>query len=847
VALGTVAPLVNIRLAGRYAITREIGRGGMATVYLARDLRDDRDVAVKVLLPEVGVALGAERFRREITVASRFSHPRILPLYDSGEHEGQLYYVMPFVGGESLRAKLDREGPLAIDEAVQYAAEAADALDYAHEQGIVHRDIKPENILLEDGHALVVDFGIARAAAELGGEKLTQTGITLGTPQYMSPEQGTADPSIGRRSDIYSLGCVLYEMLAGHPPFSGTSAQAVIARHALDQVPPLTTVRPTVPASLEVVVLKALAKVPADRFQTAHEFAEALRHPDPAQIARWTTTHRAPSSATVGTPVKARGFDRRWGLAGLAAAFVAGAVGWTIWRGGHQGTAPSAAGPDARKIAVLYFDDLTPTHSLGYVADGLTGSLIDELSQVRSLSLISRGGVEAFKGRAIRSDSIARVLQVGTLVRGTVEPEGNQLRVTVRLVDAASGADFDRFSFEQPAADVLVLKDTLAAHVATMIRRRLGEEIQVRTERDATKNADAWALVQRAAQRRQDGERLMPSNDTTGVLTAFREADSMLVQAHALDGQWAEPEIDRALINYRASRFFGDRPLRAAPWIDSGVVHAVRALALSPSNATAFELRGTLRYWRYLLNLEPDSKRADDSLRVAQADLEQATKLNPAQAGAWAALSHLYAVKLDMTESKLAARRAYEEDAYLSNADLVLWRLFGTSYDLEQLVEASHWCDVGQHRFPGEPRFAECRLRLLATSVVPAYIGRAWRVLDTLVGAAPEGERPFRRAQGQVLVAAAVGRAGLADSARHMLGRIDVSQDADPTRDINMDKAFAWTLIGDKGAAVRELKTFLAANPGHGNSLGDDHGWRFRALRDDPRFQTLVQGDKPST
>jgi eukaryotic-like serine/threonine-protein kinase len=844
---GTIAPLVNTLLAQRYLVTREIGRGGMATVYLARDQRDDRDVAVKVLLPEVGLALGAERFRREITVASRFSHPRILPLYDSGEHEGQLYYVMPFVVGESLRARLEREGPLNVDEAVRFAAEAADALEYAHAQGIVHRDIKPENILIEDGHALVVDFGIARAAVAAGEEKLTQTGITLGTPQYMSPEQGMADRNIGGRSDIYSLGCVLYEMLAGHPPFSGPSAQAVIARHALDQAPPLATVRPTVSPELEAVVMKALAKVPADRFQTAEEFAQALRHPEAAQISRWTVANRTAARATRAdsTPPRRR---RRWALAALPVALLLGTAGtWAVGRHFiHPGPQPTATG-DGRKIAVMFFDDLTPAHSLAYVADGLTGSLIDELSQVRSLSVISRGGVEPFKGTAIQPDSIARALQVGTIVRGTVETEGDQLRITVRLVDAASGADFERLSFEQPAAKILVLKDTLGGRVAAMIRRRLGEEIQLRAERDATQSADAWALVQRAAQRRQDAERLMASTDSARVLTALRRADSLLLQAQSFDGRWAEPEINRALVDYRASRYLGDHPLAAAPWIDSGVVHAGRALALSPANPTAFELRGTLRYWRYLLNLEPDTKRADDSLREAQADLEQATKINPSQAGAWAALSHLYAVKLDMTESKLAARRAYEEDAYLSNADVVLWRLFGTSYDLEQFVEAVHWCDVGVHRFPAEARFAECRLRLMATSVVPPDVTRAWRLVDSLVAVAPEGERTFRRGEGQVLAAAAVARAGLADSARHILARVDVPTDADPTKDVDIDKAFVWTLVGDQDAAVRALKIYVTANPGQGNGLGDDNNWRFRGLRDNAQFKSLIRGDKPAT
>jgi serine/threonine-protein kinase len=834
-----VAQLNNVVLKDRYRILRELGRGGMATVYLAHDNRDDRDVAIKVLLPEIGVAVGAERFRREINVAARFSHPRILPLYDSGEWQGQLYYVMPYVAGHSLRARLDQSGPLGIDQAVQIGAEVADALDYAHEQGVVHRDIKPENILLEDGHALVVDFGIARAAVAAGEQKLTQTGLALGTPQYMSPEQGAAERNIDGRTDIYSLGCVIYEMLAGQAPFSGTTSQALIARHALDQVPPLSIVRPTVSPELEAVVLKSLEKVPADRFQTAREFSDALRHPDQVQISRYTATARARAGATAAVPTAPSPAWRRPGVVALAAVPLIAAASLAGWRYMHNRSAASSTGTDARKIAVTYFDDQSPQHNLGYIATGLTEGLIDQLSEVRNLSVISRGGVAQFKGKTVRPDSIGRALQVGTLVRGDVEQDGGQLHVNVRLVDAGSGADFDRASFDQPANKVLVLKDTLVAQVARMVRRRLGEEVQLRSEREATQNADAWALVQRAEQRREDGEQRIAANDTAGMLAAFKGADSLLIQAHSADGQWAEPLIKRALIDHRASRFFGRDPLRAAPWIDSGVVRANEALTLSPKNADALEQRGELRYWRYLLSIEADPKKAEDSLKVVQQDLEQATTLNPSQAGAWAALSHLYAVEANMTDSKLAARRAYEEDAYLSNADLVLWRLWSTSYDLEQFSEAKHWCEVGAHRFPTEPRFDECALRDLGAPAESADVRRAWHLADSLAAKVPENERVYRRGMGQALAAAVVARAGLADSARHVLARVDVPPGSDPTRDVNWDKAFAWLVVGDKDSALRELKIYATANPANG--LADDKDWQFRPLRNDPRFEALVK------
>src|SRR6478672_3142626 len=265
-------------IADRYEITRELGHGAMATVYLARDLKHDREVAVKVLRDDVGFALGAERFRREIELVTHLSHPHILPIYDSGAADGELFYVMPYIEGESLRARLNRERQLPIEEALRITCEVASALDHSHRHGIIHRDIKPENILLEDGQALVADFGIARAASALGKEKLTSTGVSLGTPTYMSPEQGMADPGVDGRSDIYSLGCVLYEMLVGQPPFSGPTAQAIIARHQLDEAPSLSIVRGTIPEEVEDVVMQALAKLPADRYATAGEMADDLKN-----------------------------------------------------------------------------------------------------------------------------------------------------------------------------------------------------------------------------------------------------------------------------------------------------------------------------------------------------------------------------------------------------------------------------------------------------------------------------------------------------------------------------------------------------------------------------------------
>ena len=305
-------------LAGRYTVDREIGRGGMATVYLARDVRHNRKVALKVLNPELGAVLGVERFLAEIQVTANLQHPNLLPLFDSGEANGLLFYVMPFVEGESLRAMLNREKQLAIEDTVRIATSIASALDYAHRHGVIHRDLKPENILLHDGQPLVADFGIALAVSNAGGDRITQTGLSLGTPQYMSPEQATGDREIDGRTDIYSLGALTYEMLTGEPPHDGKTSQAIIAKILTDKPRSVRLSRDTVPQHIEDAVLRALAKLPADRFHTAHEFAQALQGKGPTSAAEVPVRPLARPARLAWVP---------WVVA--AAALVIAAMAWT--------------------------------------------------------------------------------------------------------------------------------------------------------------------------------------------------------------------------------------------------------------------------------------------------------------------------------------------------------------------------------------------------------------------------------------------------------------------------------------------------------------------------------------
>src|SRR5688572_18949225 len=281
-----MVPRLGAAVSDRYRIERELGTGGMATVYLAEDVRHRRKVALKVLHPELSAVLGSDRFLKEIELTASLQHPHILPLFDSGSADGQLFYVMPFVDGETLRTRLERERQLPIADAVRLATEVADALSYAHGRGVVHRDIKPENVLLQGGHALVADFGIALAVQQAGGQRMTQTGLSLGTPQYMSPEQAMGEKAVDAHTDIYALGAVTYEMLTGEPPFSGPTVQSIVAKVLTERPMAPTAVRDTIPAGVEHAVLTALAKLPADRFATAAGFATAL------------TTERAAATAT---------------------------------------------------------------------------------------------------------------------------------------------------------------------------------------------------------------------------------------------------------------------------------------------------------------------------------------------------------------------------------------------------------------------------------------------------------------------------------------------------------------------------------------------------------------------
>jgi eukaryotic-like serine/threonine-protein kinase len=420
-------------IAGRYDIEREIGSGGMATVYVARDVKHGRQVALKVLRPELAAALGPDRFLREIELAARLNHPHIVPLYDSGEADGFLFYVMPYIKGESLRPLLDREGQLPVDRALTLTRQVASALDHAHAHDVVHRDIKPENILLHEGVAMVTDFGIALAVTAASNRRLTTGGVWLGTADYVSPEQATGDEVVDARSDVYSLACVLFEMLAGQPPFTAPTSLAVITKRLTDPAPDVRRVRASVPTVIERALSKALAREPRDRFGSTGAFAEALVHTEPVQT-------------------------------------------------------------KSRTIAVLPFLNLSADPENEYFADGITEDVIAQLSKIGALNVISRTSVMPFKRREQSLREISSRLEAATLLDGSVRRAGNRVRIVAQLVDAATERHLWGETYDRQLTDVFEIQTEVALNIAGALKAELSSDEEMRIGKEPTSDVEAYQL-----------------------------------------------------------------------------------------------------------------------------------------------------------------------------------------------------------------------------------------------------------------------------------------------------------------------------------------------------------------
>jgi eukaryotic-like serine/threonine-protein kinase len=563
--------LVEGQPLGPYRVLRTLGHGGMATVYLARDERHHRSVALKVLHSDLAHALGPERFLREIEVAANLSHPHILPLHDSGEAAGLLYYVMPYVEGESLRDRLRRETQLPVEEALQLAREVADALAYAHGQGVIHRDIKPENILLGAGHALVADFGIARALSQADSARLTESGMAIGTAAYMSPEQASAATHIDGRSDVYSLGCVLYEMLAGEPPHTGPNAQAIIARAMTERPRSIHTIRPRVSPSLEAVTARAMAITVADRYASAAEFVRALesvRHsPTPEETREGRQSSRR--FPVLGSPTQ------RTLLGMLVLGLLVGAGVLFGSRRSHGGGKPAGE----KLVAVLPFENLGDSAD-AYFADGVANDLRTKLTQIPGLQVIARGSSNEYRKTTKTQQQIARELGVNYLLTATVQWErgaggASRVRVTPELVDVHPGrAPLTRWGqqFDAAMSDVFQVQAEIAGQVAQALNVALGDSVKQELAVKPTQSLPAYDAFLRGEAASQEG---VSANDTPSL----RRAVAAYEQAVALDSTfalaWAQLARAQAILDFNGTR----TPARA----EAVRRAAERAQALAPT------------------------------------------------------------------------------------------------------------------------------------------------------------------------------------------------------------------------------------------------------------------------
>jgi serine/threonine-protein kinase len=663
----------------------------------------------------------------------------------------------------------------------------------------------------------------------------------------MSPEQAQGLENIDGRSDIYSLGCMLYEMLVGQVPFTGPNPQAIMARHTMDAVSPPSIIRQTISQDLEDIIFTALAKSPADRFRTAGEFAEALSMLDSGTLAQQRHSRAVTAARTAHTEALGRtGRGRRLPRKAVAAVSAVAAVGigfgiWQLWPGGEP-SLEGRSGLDPTSVAVLYFEDLSPNGDLGYLADGLTETLIRRLAEVRALDVISGNGVAPYRASALPPDSIARTLEAGSLIMGAVEPTGDQLRVTVRLVDGTSGVDIERTSFQLPAGELLAAQDSAALRASRLLRQGLGEEVRLRERRAETASVEAWTLVQRAERLRKDAEGSLREGQLDGAAAAFARADSVLALAEAADPEWVEPVVLRAHLAFRRGRtaaYLGDLAA-ILEQIEVGLGYADRALELAPDHPQALEKRGTLKYFHWLLGVTPDPAEADRLFSEAREDLEAAVRADPTLATAHGLLSHLYINTDDQVSMLLAARRAYEEDAYLADANQILNRVFFGYYNLGQFIEAQHWCDEGLRRFPDQYLFLECQLRMMVTEQGDPDVDRAWQLVAQLEASTPEDRRAYWRRRGQMFVGGVIGRTGDLDSARAVLVGARGDRDIDPTFELAEFEAAIRTTLGDYDEAIELLKLFVAANPDQAFKAGESVPWWWQPLTDHPDFQALL-------
>jgi TolB-like protein/Tfp pilus assembly protein PilF len=852
-------------LRDRYQLDRELGRGGMATVWLARDLRHQRPVALKLLRPDLSAVLGAERFLREIRLTANLQHPHILPLLDSGEAGGRCYYVMPYVEGESLRARLAREGRLPLAEALQLTREIAGALDYAHRQGVVHRDVKPENVLLSGPHALVADFGIAKPLGADSTTALTETGVVVGTAAYMSPEQATGR-GVGPASDVYSLGCLLYEMLAGEPPLLAATAQATLARRFTERAPAVRERRPDVPAGVDAALARALAASPDERYRTAAEFAEALS-----------------------LPHTDRGRLVRWGLAAAALALAAAAAA-TATR--HRVPASAAGAGEGHRTMVV----VLPPQNLGdssdaAFADGLGDEITTRLASLDGLGVIGRASALRYRGSAATPREIARQLGADYVLLTTVRWDRRhaqpRVRVTSQLVRAADQTSAWSDGYDAEMADVFDVQGRVAARIAEAMGVRLGSADRERLAAVATRNPEAlrYYLRGRDAMRRvYIGYEYALEQDAIRAFAEATRLDSSFAAAYAgladalLGLDWATEQrvrradsvvhialrLDPGLPEGRAAL---SRVLLAREEPDSAIAELERARSARPGSPELLRLLGVALRERAGL---------DSSLRVlaeaARLDPRSAETLTEACISAYAVspdsaaayCRRVVELEPDLFRSYLAlawgahleanqpgvdsiigafARRVGVRPAVLQFAGILMGLSFPSEYDTTLLSLPSS--EVARNGLFLTRAMVARRLRRTATASadLDSAAARAETALqgrDTLARISADrieaGLGLIRGMQGR-------GREALGIT-RRVLARNPAPANWYARTQIHLVAAQTFTLAGDADGALDELEAQLR-QPWLVTTtlLRRDPFWD--RLRKNPRFQRLVAGSAP--
>jgi len=812
---------------GTYELVRTLGAGGMATVYLAHDLRHGRDVALKVLHPDLGSALGPERFQREIRLAARLQHPHILTVLDSGENAGRLWFTMPYVEGESLRDRLLRDRQLPVTDAVRIATQAAQALRYAHQHGVIHRDIKPENLLLtEDGNTLVADFGIARSLSP-GGSRLTETGLTLGTPAYMSPEQASGESDVSALSDIYSLGIVLYEMLAGEPPFTGPTSAAVIAKRFTGTAPDVRQARPTVPEPIALAVAQALAIVPADRFTSAADFARALASPTisgvttaatlPASASPLTpAADRTSGSATSESPPRSRTRRPMFATLVLGVAIGLGLLfGWSRLRSNER---PSGL----RLVAVLPFQNMGDSAD-AYFADGITDAVRGKLTSMTGLQVTASSSSSEYRHTTKTPQQIARELGVDYLLIGKVRwakaADGtSRVQVSPELIKAASASSAWQESFDANLTDVFRVQTDIASRVAAALNVALSDSTQRRIVERPTANLAAYDAFLR-------GDAL---SGNLSVLdpTTLRKAAELYEQATALDPNFA-------LAWSRLARTYGLMYTNGVPSQETGELTrraAERALALSPDRSD-----GHLALGDYYSEVMVDFRRAADEyaegLRRSPSDVDllNAAAINLQSLGQWdsALVSLGRAVTLDPRSVAPGRRlgftlmrlRRYPEAIAATD------RVLALAPDNIGVIETRAMIELGKGDLAAARAVISAAAPRLEPTALVAYLGNYWDLYWLLDDAQQQlllrlTPSPFdddRSAWGIVLAETdqlrgdSLRTRAYADSARLAIEKILESTPNDAQRRVFHGLALAY--LGRRAEAIREGEKAAALLP----------------------------------